>query len=87
MEKNLVVDFYKVYSHDAERETEQTVNDLMAVWARLDKTVAKNPSVIRKGISFGMALAKCLADGSVKIHQPKKKPAAASVPDAEVLGY
>ncbi len=71
MNKQTMLDFYRVFGHDPAKDAEPVIKDLMAAWSKFDKQVAKNPSLVRKGIQFGIALAEEMRAGRIK---PRQKP-------------
>lgn len=78
MNKNTVVSFNKAYSFEATEQEAQLVNEMLLVWGKLESSVGKTPAAIRKGILFGMGLARALAAGEivappVRAKRPGKK--------------
>ena len=74
MNKTTVVSFNVAYSKEASQDEKQFVNELLSVWGKVEPAVAKNPSLMRKGIVFGMNLQKAIAEGVVTMPTPRAKP-------------
>ena len=66
MNKKTVMRFYQAYGYEPSQETDKAIRDVLAVWAKTDRTVAKSPALLRKGIVFGMGLAKLLNETESK---------------------
>lgn len=66
MNKKTVMTFYQAYGYEPNKETEQVIKDVLAVWAKTDKHVAKSPALLKKGVVFGMGLAKLLNETESK---------------------
>ena len=75
MNKNTVMNFNRAFSYEPTAAESQLVNELLAVWGKLEPAAAKNPATIRKGIVFGMGLAAALAAGEISLPEVKKKTA------------
>lgn len=73
MDKTLMLDFNTAYGHEPTADEQQTINDLLAVWAKLDTAAKKNPSLIRKGIVFGLGLAEGIRAGKIQIRKARAK--------------
>ena len=73
MDKTLVVDFYKVFAGVTTAEEIQLVNELLAVWGKLEKSPAKNPAMFRRGIVFGLSLQKAIAAGDIILRPVRLK--------------
>lgn len=73
MDKYMVVDFNTAYGRELTAEEEQTVNDMLGVWGKLETSVSKNPALVRKGIVFGMGLAAGIQNGAIKLRKPRPK--------------
>lgn len=79
MNKSTVIAFNRAYAVNATPEETQLVNDMLTVWGKFDQVAAKNPSMFRKGILFGIALQKSIVSGEivlpeVRASRVKKKP-------------
>lgn len=57
MNKEAVKVFYKAYGYEPTEMEKATVKDMLALWAKLEKSASKNPAILRKGIVFGLGLA------------------------------
>lgn len=66
MNKKTVMKFYQAYGYEPSQETEKVIKDVLAVWAKTDKNVAKSPALLRKGVVFGLGLAKLLNEAESK---------------------
>lgn len=77
MNKQTMLDFYRVFGHDTAKDAEPVITDLMAAWSKFDKQVAKNPSLVRKAIQFGIALGEEMRTGRIKPRQKSVKTDAA----------
>ena len=75
MNKNTVMNFNRAFSYEPTAAESQLVNELLAVWGKLEPAAAKNPATIRKGIVFGMGLAAALTAGEITLQPVKSKPA------------
>lgn len=75
MNKNTVVSFNKAYAFEPSERQAQLISDMLAVWGKLEPSVSKTPSAIRKGIIFGMGLASALAAGEIVLPEVKEKTA------------
>ena len=73
MDRSLVIDFNRAYSTEATPEEKQLANDMLSVWAKLEPAAGKNPSLIRKGILYGMALQKAITAGQIRIRPVREK--------------
>ena len=73
MDRKLVLAFNTAYTADATPEEKQLVNDMLQVWGKLEPAAAKNPSIFRKGILFGLALQKAIAAGEIILPEVKAK--------------
>ena len=71
MNKQTMLDFYQVFSREPAKDTETMIAELLTAWSKFDKQVAKNPSLVRKGTQFGIALAEEMRAGRIK---PRQKP-------------
>ena len=75
MNKNTVISFNKAFAFEPTKQEAQLVSDMLLVWGKLEPAAAKNPALIRKGVVFGMGLAKALAAGEISLPEVKKKTA------------
>ena len=57
MNKKTVKMFYEAYGYEPTESEQTTIKDMMGIWAKMEKSVAKNPAILRKGIVFGLGLA------------------------------
>jgi hypothetical protein len=57
MNKEAVKVFYKAYGYEPTEQEKATVKDMLALWAKLEKSASRNPAILRKGIVFGLGLA------------------------------
>ena len=57
MNKEAVKVFYKAYGYEPTEMEKATVKDMLALWAKLEKSASRNPAILRKGIVFGLGLA------------------------------
>lgn len=75
MNKKQVISFNQAYSYEPTEQEAQLVNDMLAVWGKLEPAAAKSPATIRKGIVFGLGLAKAVSRGEIVLPPVKKKAA------------
>lgn len=75
MNKNTVMNFNRAFSYEPTAAESQLVNELLAVWGKLEPAAAKNPALLRKGVVFGMGLAAALAAGKITLPPVKEKTA------------
>ena len=66
MDKKTVMKFYQAYGYEPSKETEQVIKDVLAVWGKTDKKVAKRPAMFKRGIIFGLGLSKLLNEAEGK---------------------
>ena len=64
MNKEAVKVFYKAYGYEPTEQEKATVKDMLALWAKLEKSASRNPAILRKGIVFGLGLAFSLLAGN-----------------------
>ena len=75
MDRRNVIEFNAAYGYEPTPEERQLIENLLAVWGKLEKAAAKNPALIRKGILFGMGLQSALATGKIILRPVKEKTA------------
>jgi len=73
MDRKLVLAFNTAYTADATAEEKQLVNDMLQVWGKLEPAAAKNPSIFRKGILFGLSMQKAITAGQITIPPVRAK--------------
>lgn len=73
MNKNTVITFNKAFAFEPTKQEAQLINDMLAVWGKLEPNVGKTPATIRKGIIFGMGLASALAAGEIVLPEVREK--------------
>ena len=71
MDKKTVLAFNAAYAAEPTKEEAQLINDLLAVWAKLEPAAKKHPALIKRGAFFGMAVQKAIAAGEVAL--PKSR--------------
>ena len=71
MDRRAVIDFNVAYSYEPTKEEQQLIAELLTVWGKLETSAAKNPALIRKGITFGLGLRDAMAKGQI-IPRPAK---------------
>ena len=65
MDKRIVMDFYQAFSFEPGASARTVIDDVITVWGKMDKSVGKNPALIRKGIVLGLGLAEGLRTGKI----------------------
>ena len=65
MKRTQVTNFNTAYSYEPSSEMKQLIDDLLTVWGKLEPAAAKNPALIRKGVIFGLGLAKAVQRGQI----------------------
>ena len=73
MNKNTVITFNRAFAFEPTKQEAQLINDMLAVWGKLDTTASRTPAAIRKGIIFGMGLASALAAGEIVLPEVREK--------------
>ena len=73
MKKQIVLDFYRVFGYEPTDEVKNLINELLGVWGKFDKQVAKNPALVRKSVLFGIGLSEEMLEGNIK-PRPSAKP-------------
>ncbi len=58
--KKIVLRFNEVYAMEPSAAGKKAAEEMLFVWGKFEPNVAKNPALIRKGILFGMSLARQL---------------------------
>ena len=66
MKKQIMLDFYRVFGYEPTAEVKNLINELLGVWGKFDKQVAKNPALVRKSIWLGISLADEMRKGNIK---------------------
>ena len=60
MDRQLFIDFNKVYTEEPTKEERQLTEDFLLLWAKFETAAAKSPAILRKGIYLGIALGKAI---------------------------
>ena len=66
MNKKRVLEFYTAFGYEPTPAQAELLKDMLNIWGRFEKSAAKNPALLRKGILFGMGLAFSLMAGKTQ---------------------
>ncbi len=75
--KKMVLRFNEVYAAEPSEAEKKAAEEMLNIWGRFEPVVAKNPALIRKGILFGMSLARQLWNERVEERKRQQNKAAA----------
>ena len=78
MDKTTIRNFYIAYGHEVTAEEMQLINDMLLIWKKTETATGRNPAMMRKGIQFGMMLARGIDAGVITLRPVKKKRQAVS---------
>lgn len=73
MDKRTVIAFNTAYATEPTETELQFVNELLAIWGKLEPNAGKNPSIYRRGVLFGMALQKAITAGNISLPAIRQK--------------